>query len=280
MPRIKITEEAKKKITEYKQFMREREHSESTIIGYTRYLTRFLDLLSHGKNCSLEKSITDFLASEQSNSPQNHKNCRAALYVYYKMVEGKDIPKRQPDGRNSEIELILEQFYDYSKNIKGIQPNSADWEVSRTREFLEYVTRDKYHLPDDITAHDIRDYVVNRFPNLKDSSKGRVITAIRNFFRFQKFNGKPVHESIFMLPLSPAIWKKSAFPTTMDEQIFNRLSEIPDTGTLDMSERFNSESRRHFTVRAEKFYSSDGKINIDKRIKKWYTQDVFRLLAG
>lgn len=84
---------------------------------------------------------------------------------------------------------------------------------------------------DEITAYDIRGFVISRLEHLTDSSKGRTVTAIRNFFKFQKFQGKPVHESIFLLPLSPAVWENSAFPKTMDEQAFNRLYEIPNAET-------------------------------------------------
>ena len=73
--------------------------------------------------------------------------------------------------------------------------------------------------------------MVSRLAHLRDSSKGREITAIRNFFRFQQFEGRAVHESIFRLPLSPAVWRNAAFPKTMDEAIFNRLHEIPDCTT-------------------------------------------------
>jgi site-specific recombinase XerD len=66
---------------------------------------------------------------------------------------------------------------------------------------------------------------------LKDSSKGIEVTTLRNFFRFQKLEGMLVHDSIFLLPLSPAVWKKSAFPKTMDEGVFDELCKVPNTNT-------------------------------------------------
>jgi len=96
---------------------------------------------------------------------------------------------------------------------------------------LEYATGDMPCRIENITAHEIREFVVNHLVHLSDSSKGRTVTAIRNFFRFQKFEGVPVHGSIFLLPLSPAVWKNAAFPTTMDEDVFNGLCEVPNNDT-------------------------------------------------
>ncbi|MCU6708086.1 tyrosine-type recombinase/integrase [Paenibacillus sp. J5C_2022] len=58
-----------------------------------------------------------------------------------------------------------------------------------------------------------------------------MITSIRNFFRCQAFYGQPVHPSILRLPLSPAVWKKSAFPKTIDMDKFNTLHNIPNENT-------------------------------------------------
>ncbi|HEY0827259.1 MAG TPA: hypothetical protein VGE40_04125 [Bacilli bacterium] len=82
-----------------------------------------------------------------------------------------------------------------------------------------------------LMAEDIRSYLMEQLATLMDSSKGRMITSIRNFFRCQAFYGQPVHPSIFRLPLSPAVWKKSAFPTTIDVDKFNTLHQIPNENT-------------------------------------------------
>lgn len=140
MPTFKITEEVKQKISQYKQFMQEHEYSESSIVGYCTYLSRFMRQSSQDETYPLHKSITDFLELEHIHNPATHKDCRAALYLYFKMVKGVNFPKRQPKEKNPEIESILEQFYDYSVNIKDIRPSSAMWEVSRIWDFLEYIT--------------------------------------------------------------------------------------------------------------------------------------------
>jgi site-specific recombinase XerD len=180
----------------------------------------------------LEENIVDFLIFERKHSLQTYNDCRAALYLYFKMVKGKDFSIAQSNECDRTIEVLMKGFYDYSVDIKRIKPSSAIWEVSCVRNFLLYTSIGKPCCLETITAHDIHKFVVERLAHLKDSSKGRGVTALRNFFRFQKFEGISVHESIFRLPLSPAVWKSSAFPVVMPEDVFNNLHMIPDTNTL------------------------------------------------
>jgi site-specific recombinase XerD len=231
MPTFKVTAEIGQQIILYKRFMLDNEYTQQTTIGYSTYLSRFLRRPQCAQTPQLQKGISDFLEFERTNSPQTYKGCRAALYLYFKMVEGKHYPKRQAKESSPGIESVVRQFYDYSVDIKRIRPASALREIARVRNFMEYINNSESVLLENITANEVREYVVKCLAHMTDSSKGREITALRNFFRFRKFNGEPVHESIFMLPLSPAVWKNSAFPTVMNEEVFNSLHEVPDRST-------------------------------------------------
>jgi len=232
MPTIKVTTEVKRELDRYRQFMLENEYTPQIATGYRTYLSRFLRRSPRDGLNPLEKSITDFLEEQRECDPGNFKECRAAVYLYFKMIAGKSFPKHPPKECNPKIEAIVEAFIDYSINIKRIKPNSAKREAAGVRKFLDFFTNNEKCRLEEITAHNIREFVVEHLAHLKDSSKGREVTAIRNFFRYRKFAGLPVHESIFLLPLSPAVWKSSAFPITMDESVFDNLNEIPDTNTL------------------------------------------------
>jgi site-specific recombinase XerD len=231
MSTIKVTTEVKRELDRYRKFMLEHEYTHQTATGYRTYLSRFLRQSSHDKEGSLQKSISGFLEIQRYSNPKNFKECRAAVYLYFRMITSENFPKRPPKDCNPEIEAVIKQFYDYSVNIKRIRPNSAIREVASIRTFLEYTAYNATCRPENVTAHSIREFVINRFAHLADSSKGREVTAIRNFFRFQKYMGISVHESVFLLPLSPAVWKNSAFPSTMDESVFNDLCEVPDINT-------------------------------------------------
>ena len=231
MSTIKVTPEVKQEIDRYRQFMLEHEYTDETALGYSTYLSRFLRWMEQGVSCSLQQNIKNFLDGQRECSPKVFKECRAALHLYFKMIAGESFPKRPLREINPEIEGIVDRFYNYSVNIKGMRSSSATWETSAVRCFLEHIKSNPSCLLEKITAHDIREFVVNQLAHLADSSKGHIITAIRNFFRFQKFEGIQVHESVFLLPLSPAVWKNSAFPTTMNENVMNNLCELPDTNT-------------------------------------------------
>ena len=232
MSTIKVSAEIKREIERYRQFMLENEYTPQSTIGYVTHLSRFLRWADKNPSPALRVSITEFLSSQcESTSPKSFKGCRAALRLYYRMLKNEKLPIRPHKECNSEIEAVIEQFYDYSINIKRMCQNSVMREAVNVRGFLEHISNDLSCNLENITAHDIRDFVVNCLAHLKDSSKGREVTSIRNFFRFLKFEGVQVHESIFLLPLSPAVWKNSAFPTTMNESTFNSLHEIPDERT-------------------------------------------------
>jgi site-specific recombinase XerD len=231
MSKFKVTTETQREMDRYRLFMLEHEYTPSSAIGYCAYLSRFLRWPLRESTKRLQENIIDFLTFEREHNLPTYKNCRAALYLYFKMIEGKDFPITQSNKYDQEIEVIVKGFYDYSVNIKRIKISSAIWEVSCVRNFLVYALINKSCHLKDITAHDIHEFVFGLRAHLKASSKGREVTALRNFFKFQKFEGMPVHESIFQLPLSPAIWKSSAFPVVMPENIFNDLHMIPDLNT-------------------------------------------------
>lgn len=231
MPTIKVTSGVKREIERYRGFMLEHEYTTQTTNGYVTYLSRFLRWAEVNHRSCLDGSITEFLAEQRETCPKTYKECRAAVYQYYRMVTGKSFPARIPLERDGEIEAIIKRFCDYSINVKRIRPNSVKREVATIRDFLEHV-KEVAHCPvERITAHEIRHFACNCLSHLKDSSKGRDVTSIRNFFRFLKFTGIPVHESVFLLPLTPAVWKNSAFPTTMDDCVFDNLYKIPDEKT-------------------------------------------------
>jgi len=232
MTKTNETNEVKREIDRYRQFMLEHEYTDKTADIYSTFLLRFLSWRTQEAVSSLQEGISSFLDTQCVYNTKSIKdNCRAALRLYFKMATGKSYPKHPPKEHNPDIEAVIGRFYDYSANVKHIRPNSILRETTVIRSFLEFIISEEPCRLENVTAHSIREFVASRLAHLTDSAKGNAITAIRNFFRFQQFEGVPVHKSIFQLPLSPAVWKNSAFPKTMDESVFNRLHEIPDSNT-------------------------------------------------
>ena len=231
MSTIKVTPEVRREIDRYRDFMLCHDYTAGTAQGYSTYVSRFLRRPSQNGENTLQQNILAFLEDQRENCPKTYEDCRAAVYLYFKMITGENFPQCPPKEYNAEIEAVVNRFYDYSVGVKRIRPNSAKWEAASIRNFLEYAASDMSCCLESITAHNIREFVTNRLTHLTDSSKGRKVTAIRNFFKYRKFEGMPVHESIFLLPLSPAVWKNTAFPVTMDESVFQSLCEVPDKDT-------------------------------------------------
>ena len=237
MPTFKIGEDTRRELEKFKEYLRKWEYTESTATGYCTYLSRFLRQAGLPQTVTLKSTIENFLEAEKENHSQTFKECRAALRLYFKMITGGTVKGSPETLPAPAIANLLQRFREYSLEIKRLEEGTVSSEINHVRGFLEYAFE---HNPlgfgDGLTAEDVRDYVVERLGALSDSSKGRMITSVRNFFRCQEFYGKPVHASIFRLPLSPAMWKKSAFPTTIDADVFDALHMIPD-GNTDTGKR-------------------------------------------
>lgn len=233
MSTIRINEGTRIELDRFKAYMQSQEYTGETITGYRTYLSRFLRQQTGLLEAStLKETVETFLETERICHPQTYKDCRAALNLYYRMVTGDKLRERSEPSAGPEISALLQRFRVYSLTVKHLKEGTVASEINHVRGFLEYASR---HNPkrsiSGLMAEDIRSYLVTQLFTLLDSSKGRMITSIRNFFRCQAFYGQPAHPSIFRLPLSPAVWKKSAFPTIMDRDTFNALHEIPNANT-------------------------------------------------
>lgn len=232
MPTFKISEDIRCELSKFKVYMQKQEYTNSSILGYCTYLSRFLRQAGSLQASTLKESVETFLETERMDRSQTFKDCRASLRLYYKMVSDGNLKGNPETSSVPETAVLLQRFYKYSLEVKHIEESTVISEISHVRRFLEYTFEcSPQGYTNELTAEDIRNYVVERLGQLSDSSKGRIITSIRNFFRCQTFFGHLVHQSVFRLPLSPAVWKKSAFPTTMDINIFNALYMIPNKNT-------------------------------------------------
>ena len=232
MPTFKISEETHRELEKFKGYLRKQEYTEPSINQYCTYLSRFLRHAGLPQPNILKEIINTFLESEKVNKPQTFKSCRAALIQYFKMTDGGSLKNSSVTTLAPELAELLRRFREHSLEVKHIRVATIESEIRHVRSFLEYsLSHNTRGFANGLTAEDIRGFVVERLATLSDSSKGRIITSIRNFFRCQVFHGQPVHPSIFKLPLSPAVWKRSAFPVTIDISIFNMLHMIPDRNT-------------------------------------------------
>lgn len=70
---------------------------------------------------------------------------------------------------------------------------------------------------------DIINYINNCYDSLKESTKGRYITSIRNFFRFLEYKNINISKEIIDLPLVTPNWKERMVPIVWIKEEQNKL---------------------------------------------------------
>lgn len=172
MPIFKISEDTRRKLEKFKEYMRENEYTVTTVTGYCTYLSRFLRQAELPQAGALKETTEVFFKSERTECPQTFNDCRAALRLYYKMVTGDSLKENSETSTISSISSLLQQFRAYSLEVKHLEEGTANSEVSHVRGFLEHaIVNNPEDFIDGLTAEDIRRYVVERLAALLDSSK-------------------------------------------------------------------------------------------------------------
>jgi len=152
MSTIKVSPEIQWEIDRCRQFMLEHEYTSNTAFGYSTHLSRFLRQAHLPETESFQERISSFIKSQRDSNPENLNSSRAAIYLYYKMITGESFPKRLSKEPNPEVDIIMRKFYEYSINVKRIQPNTALSDISRVQKFLEHIPECKLDRLDSITA--------------------------------------------------------------------------------------------------------------------------------
>jgi site-specific recombinase XerD len=231
MPYVFLTLPVRQKLNQFRTFLEEHEYHESTILGYQTYVSRFLRSNYYNeKNSNLKDQIKEFLKNEASMAPKTFKYCRAALYAFYKFSTGMPYPKAVKENVIAEIEDLLAGFQDFQKRVKHLADTSIISEANQVRPFLNFIYQqspESFNVSN-ISAMDIRNYFTGEAAHLNSSTKGRIATSIRNFFQYLRFSGVNVDESIFKIPLSPAVWKLNTIPTVLSNEEFESLRNCFD----------------------------------------------------
>lgn len=193
-------------LEELKEFMDVENYGQRTIQIYLNSLSSVPNFPVHTTKRELHEHIKRMLInSKLSHNDSDYKNMRAAVNLWFRMKTGTKIKEYEKTLKPpSQFDDLLQSFYNYSVTIKQILAETAVSECSHVRNFLEFAfNKDDEIIFTEISALTIRDYVCAKIATLSDSSKGRYVTSIRNFFRFLKYSEVSVHPSVFKIPLSP-----------------------------------------------------------------------------
>lgn len=213
------------KIQQYEKFLMEKGYSEQTIRFYSKALEQTPDDWNTKVSAELYEHITKTLttAKELFSSTIYH-SLKPASHLYFLMITGisyKDYTRKHPEP--TEYDFILDEFFEYSTEFKGITTTSALAERQHVKSFLKYIGSSSIETFTSLNAEQLRDYVCSELADIRSSSKGRYITSLRNFFRFLEYTGISVNQSILELPLAPAEWKKGNIPIILTKDEETRL---------------------------------------------------------
>lgn len=211
----------------FSTFLRTRGYAEQTNHIYSKVL----ELVPNTWNTDDPKLLYEHINStmkalEPTLKLTTKHNLRAAARQFFLLKIGiiyKDYVYKT--NRQSAYEDILNDFFIYSTEFKGVTPNTSRSECQHIKTFLSYLGDTTYESLSKLEAHDIRDYVCSEFKGLKVSSIGRYVTSLRNFFRFLEYKRYPINKSIIELPLAPADWAKGKDPVVLTADEEKRLRD-------------------------------------------------------
>ncbi|NQS77007.1 MAG: tyrosine-type recombinase/integrase, partial [Peptococcaceae bacterium] len=233
LPYVSLTLSNRQKLNQFRIFLEENEYRKTTIISYHTYVSKFLRSCYYdGVRSKLKNQINEFLENEAQQAPQTFKYCRAALYAYYSSLAKTPFPKIEKNNCVDTIEDLVGGFQQFLKKVKHLGDTTILSEISQVRTFLSFIYQqspEKFN-ESQICAQDIRNYFTGKVAHLKPGTKGRIATSIRNFFYYLRFSCVKIDDSIFELPLSPAVWKLNSVPTVLSDEEFKSLANCFDRG--------------------------------------------------
>jgi len=223
------------RIQQYAEFLKDKGYSKRTIHCYSKALEQAPETWNTQVPQEIHEHITKTLATAKMNlTPTNRNNIKPASSLLFLMIAGitlKEYSRRHP--QRSLHADILDEFFEYSTEFKGITILSAQAEQQHVKVFLEYIGNSSVSALSELKAEHLRDYVCDKLTDVRPSSKGRYVTSLRNFFRFLEYKGVPINHSVLDLPLAPAEWKKKNVPIILRADEETRLRNHYNRDTVN-----------------------------------------------
>lgn len=161
MPTLIISEETRRELEKFRGSLRKQEYTDASITRYCTYLSRFLRHAGLPQSNTLKETIKAFLETERVSNLQTFKSCRAALSLYFKMIDGGSLKNNSVTTLTPELTELLHRFREYSLEVKHIKEGTVISEVRHVRWFLEHAfSHNPQGFANGLTAEDIREYVV------------------------------------------------------------------------------------------------------------------------
>jgi integrase/recombinase XerD len=202
-------------LDDYVNYLDENGYSINSIQPYLRSVEHFTQWLTTSDiqvdKQVVEKFLKEHLPICKCQKPILHdlKTQRAALYQLLRMLKKWD--PHSDIQVSKEIGASLNEFDHYLKDIHGLTESTRYYHRRYIREFLVEVFNVQPLIFNELKPQEIIDYIDKRARFLKKGSTRCLISSLRSYFNFLKFNGENNDSLIRALPRMPN-WKLSTIP--------------------------------------------------------------------
>ena len=224
-------------ISNYRRFLEEQHYSEITAAG----IIRSVKDLDDPPDCESVDALLQYVEETlETMKPVLTISCysmlRTALYNLFFFFTGIRIMEaRKQAALKGERNSLVDQYASYCSDFLNLTPIVTSASVREVRLLVNYFS-DNERIADwsVVTADDIICFLSKCRSNLRVSSLGVTVTAIRRYFRFLQHINVEVHPSVLSLPLSIPDWgKNGSLPKVLDVDSYAALEkhEFPNTAT-------------------------------------------------
>ena len=224
-------------ISNYRRFLENQHYSGSTVAGYIRSLKD----LDDPPDCERMDALLQYVEKTlEATKPVLTISCydtlRTALYkLFFFLTDIRIIEARKQAAAEEEHNNLVNQYASYCSNFLKLTPAVTSASVREVRLFVNHFSDNKGNTDWSIvTADDIVCFLSECRSELRVSSLGVTVTAIRRYFRFLQHINIEVHPSVLSLPLSIPDWGKNrSLPRVLNADSYAALEmhKFPNTAT-------------------------------------------------
>lgn len=224
-------------ISNFRVFLEDQHYSRSTIAGCIRSIKD----LDDPPDCENMEALLHYVEkSLESMKPVLTISCyntsRTALYKLFFFLTGIRIMEaRKQVVVEEERNSLVDQYSSYCSDFLRLTPAVTSASVREVRLFVNHFSDNEGNADWSIvTADDIICFLSECRSDLRVSSLGVTVTAIRRYFRFLQDINMEVHPSVLTLPLSIPDWgKNGSLPKVLNADSYAALEmhKFPNTAT-------------------------------------------------
>ncbi|MCP4285764.1 MAG: tyrosine-type recombinase/integrase [Gammaproteobacteria bacterium] len=222
-------------VSEFSIYLKTRGYCEGTQLNYRSALTHLVRWLSVESEYRMidGQTVRAFL---QNHLPACHcpppvfrelRTVRAALNQLL-LMQGQDRLHPPCFKGSVAVEDTIHQFDDFQRDVCGLAEATLLRRRNCVRAFLSSLFSDGPIDPQSITPEALLKFVTDKATDLKPSSVGSLLCALRSYLRFLQFKGESNITLIDAVP-SPPNWSLASLPPSLSKTDMDRFWAAFDT---------------------------------------------------